>query len=145
MALHVIMSQQCHGGIKSPGTRINTWFPELRTFVKVQMKTHLLSHWKQPFPFSPFSSFLDFQIWFLLPYSLLFFWLWSNHIIWDCHCQRARTKQLTICLYWSLYWIFLVNTLFPGFFLFVFSFLFSLSSFENREKTKGKRQIELWV
>ena len=35
----------------------------------------------------------------------------------------------------------LVNTLFPGVFLFNFSSCFALSSFENREKTKGKRQM----
>lgn len=55
---------------------------EITARVKVQMKTHLLSHWKQPFPFSAFSSLLDIQTWFLLPSSLLFFRLWISHTIW---------------------------------------------------------------
>ena len=55
--------------------------------------------------------------------------------------KGQEQRQFTVCLYWSLGWIFLVNTLFPGVFLFSFSFQFALSSFENREKTKGKRQM----
>ena len=62
--------------------------------VKVRVKPALLSHWKQPFPFSLFSSFLDFQTCFFLPCSLLFFRLWCSHTVWDCHSQRTRTKTV---------------------------------------------------
>ena len=62
--------------------------------VKVRVKPALLSHWKQPFPFSLFSSFLYFQTCFFLPCSLLFFRLWCSHTVWDCHSQRTRTKTV---------------------------------------------------
>lgn len=68
--------------------------------VKVQLKTHLLSHSKQPFPFSLFSSFLDFQICFFCLVLCSFSGFDAATLFDIVPIKRQEQKQVEMCLYW---------------------------------------------
>ena len=81
---------------------------------------------------------------FFLPSSLLFFRLSCSTLFETVTTKEQEQKQVEFCLDWFWFWIFLVNTSFPGVFLFDSSFRVALSLFWKQRVNTGQRAEIGW-